>query len=66
MFLVLAIALAVAVAYYNSLIPLSLGKLANALNSLATTAGATHNFMDTLRTPALRLLSCYALQVCEI
>ncbi|XP_063694689.1 mitochondrial potassium channel ATP-binding subunit-like [Bolinopsis microptera] len=55
--LILAVLLAAGVAYYNTLIPLALGNLTTALNSLNSYSHGT--FLGTIRHPALQLLKYY-------
>ena len=59
--LILAVLLAAGVAYYNTLIPLALGNLTTALNSLNSYSHGT--FLGTIRHPALQLLKYYCFHV---
>ena len=58
--LILAVLLAAGVAYYT-LIPLALGNLTTALNSLNSYSHGT--FLGTIRHPALQLLKYYCFHV---
>ena len=59
--LVVAVLLAAGVAYYNTLIPLALGHLTTALNSLNSFSHGS--FFSIIRHPALQLLKYYCFHV---